>query len=128
MNGRELHELAEARAQELPGATLSNPFGPGSDVYKVRGKMFALLTATGGVPIVNLKITPEDGAALREQHSDIRPAWHMNKKHWISVHPGGSVDAELLADLVTESYLLVVEKLPRAHRPVDPAAFGRVER
>jgi predicted DNA-binding protein (MmcQ/YjbR family) len=30
-------------------------------------------------------------------------------------------------DLVTESYLLVVENLPRAERPVDPATFGRTE-
>ena len=36
-------------------------------------------------------------------------------------HPfGPEVD-----DLVTDSYLLVVENLPRAKRPVDPATFGR---
>jgi predicted DNA-binding protein (MmcQ/YjbR family) len=31
----------------------------------------------------------------------------------------------LIDNLVTDSYLLVVENLPRATRPVDPASFGR---
>lgn len=49
----------------------------------------------------------------------------MNKKHWITMTGGGRLDGQLVADLVTESYLLVVEKLPRAQRPVDPATFGQ---
>lgn len=43
-------------------------------------------------------------------------------------HPFGpdtDVDAQLVRDLVTESCLLVVEKLPRARRPVDPETFGQ---
>jgi len=39
--------------------------------------------------------------------------------------PGPSLDEELVSELVTESYRLVVEKLPRAQRPVDPDLFGR---
>lgn len=49
----------------------------------------------------------------------------MNKKHWITLHPSGELDKQLIDDLVTESYLLVVENLPHAKRPVDPAIFGR---
>ena len=49
----------------------------------------------------------------------------MNKRHWITLHPGPSLDPELVGDLVTDSYLLVVAKLPRARRPVDPQLFGR---
>ena len=51
----------------------------------------------------------------------------MNKQHWITLHPGGNLQKQLVEDLVTESYLLVVENLPRAERPVDPATFGRTE-
>jgi predicted DNA-binding protein (MmcQ/YjbR family) len=47
----------------------------------------------------------------------------MDKKHWITLHPGGGIDAGLVDDLVTESYLLVVEGLPKRRRPVDPETF-----
>ena len=84
-----------------------------------------LLTDATGDPIVILKTDPEDGKALREQHEDITPGYHMNKKHWITLHPSGDLSKRLIDDLVTDSYLLVVENLPRAKRPVDPVTFGR---
>jgi predicted DNA-binding protein (MmcQ/YjbR family) len=47
--------------------------------------------------------------------------------HWITLGPGPGIDAQLVEDLVTESYLLVLERnLPRAQRPVDPDTFGQV--
>lgn len=48
----------------------------------------------------------------------------MNKKHWITVRPGETVDRALLRELVTDSYRLVVGGLPCAARPVDPESFG----
>jgi predicted DNA-binding protein (MmcQ/YjbR family) len=127
MDGEQLQEHAQARAQELPGADLEHPFGPGWNVYKVRDKVFMLLTEITREPIVIVKAVPEEGEALREQHEDITPGYHMNKQHWITLHPGGNLQKQLVEDLVTESYLLVVENLPRAERPVDPATFGRTE-
>lgn len=124
MSGEELQELARARVQELPGAGLEHPFGPGWDVYKVREKVFMLLTDVTGEPIVILKTDPEDSKALQEQYAEITPGYHMNKKHWITLHPSGDLQEQLIEDLVTGSYILVVEKLPRAKRPVDPARFG----
>ena len=124
MDGDELQEHARARVQELPGAELEHPFGPDWEVYKVRGRVFMLLTDRGEESIAILKVDPEDSKALREQHADITPGYHMNKKHWITLHPGGELRKPLLDDLVTDSYLLVVENLPRAKRPVDPALFG----
>ena len=127
MDGEQLQEHAQARAQELPGADLEHPFGPGWDVSKVRDRVFMLLTEITGEPIVIVKAVPKEGKALREQHEDITPGYHMNKQHWITLHPGGNLQKQLVEDLVTESYLLVVENLPRAERPVDPATFGRTE-
>jgi predicted DNA-binding protein (MmcQ/YjbR family) len=128
MNGEELQELARARVQELPGADLEHPFGPGWDVYKVRDKVFMLLTDVTGEPIVILKTDPEGSKALQEQHAAITPGYHMNKKHWITLHPSGDLQKQLIDELVTESYLLVVENLPHAKRPVDTATFGRNNR
>lgn len=122
MDGRTLQEVARARALELPAATLSRPFGPEYDVAKVLGKMFLLLTEVKGVPVVVLKAEPRDAEALRSMHAEITPGYHMNKRHWITLNPGG-LEADFVRELVTDSYLLVVETLPRARRPVEPAAF-----
>ena len=122
-----LQQYARDRVEELPGAELEHPFGPDWEVFKVRGKVFMLLTEITGEPIVIVKAAPEDGKALRELHEEITPGYHMNKQHWITLHPGGGLQKDLVEDLVTESYLLVVENLPRARRPVDPATFGRRE-
>ncbi|ASN38307.1 cytoplasmic protein [Arthrobacter sp. 7749] len=119
-----LQQHARNRVEELPGAELEYPFGPDWDVYKVRGKVFMLLTEITGEPIIIVKANPEDSKTLREQHQDITPGYHMNKKHWITLKPCGDLQKVLVDDLVTESYLLVVEKLPRAKRPVDPEIFG----
>ena len=127
MRGDELQRIAAARTQELPGSSLTHPFSEGWDVWKVCGKVFMLQTARTGDPIVTLKAAPADSAVLREIYPDITPGYHMNKRHWITIRPGGAVDAGLLIDLVTESYLLVVEGLPRWRQPVNPRTFGQRE-
>lgn len=126
MDGVQLQELAAARTNELPGAYLDHPFGPDWEVFKVRGKVFMLQTRVTGDPMVTLKATPADSATLREAYPDITPGYHMNKKHWITLHAGGNLDKQLVEDLVTESYLLVIEKnIPHGERPVDPQTFGQ---
>lgn len=125
MDATRLHDCARERAAELPASTAGFPFGPDHEVHKVCGKVFLLMTELAGDPVATLKVDPEDSEFLREAHPDITPGYHMNKRHWITVRPGGPADEQLLRDLVAESYLLVVEKMPRAQRPVDPASFGR---
>lgn len=124
MDGQRLQRCAADRAEELPGAELTHPFGEGWDVFKVRGKVFMLHTVLAGESIVILKADPEDARILREGNADISPGYHMNKTHWITLHPGGELDAGMVEDLVTESYLQVLEhNVPRSAWPVDPAMF-----
>ncbi|WP_154653278.1 MmcQ/YjbR family DNA-binding protein [Corynebacterium halotolerans] len=136
-DGQTLQEIAQERAESLPGAVLEHPFGPGYGVYKVRGKMFLLLTSvpehsTGygvrdserGQRVIVVKAEPDDAEALRRQYEDISPGYHMNKRNWITVAPGHSIGRKLVEELVTDSYRLVVATLPRARRPVDPETYG----
>lgn len=126
MDGTALQRRATERAQELPGAVLTYPFGEDWEVFKVCGKVFMLQTEVAGKLIVTLKATPADGAVLRAAQSDIVPGYHMNKRHWITLLPDGTLDPELVDDLVTESYLLVIEKnVPKSQWPVDPKTFGQ---
>ncbi|GAA4801787.1 MmcQ/YjbR family DNA-binding protein [Streptomyces ziwulingensis] len=93
------------------------PFNPGTSVFKVLGKMFAL-TALDARPLtVNLKCDPEDALRLRAEHEGlIVPGWHMNKRHWNTVTAAGALPDPLVRELVEDSYDLVVAGLPRADR------------
>jgi predicted DNA-binding protein (MmcQ/YjbR family) len=120
MTGPDLQDRARACADTLPEAEPGFPFGPEWEVYKVRGRVFLLLTAVTGTPMVTLKATPEDSEALRQTYRAIIPGYHMNKRHWLTLTPSEELDDGLIEELVTESYLLVVEKLPKSQRPPDP--------
>jgi predicted DNA-binding protein (MmcQ/YjbR family) len=120
MDGKTLQETARERAESLPAGTLEHPFGPDWEVFKVHGKVFMLMTEVPGRPVVILKSDPSDAEALRAAHADITPGYHMNKKHWITLSPGNSIDDNLVEDLVTDSYRLVVDTLPKSRRPVAP--------
>jgi predicted DNA-binding protein (MmcQ/YjbR family) len=125
MNGPALHKTAADCAEELPGAQLEHPFGDDWEVFKVRGKVFMLMTEVPGRPVVILKADPGEAHALRQQNSNITPGYHMNKKHWITLEGGEAIDEELVQELVTESYRLVVGQLPKSQQPVDPHTYGR---
>jgi predicted DNA-binding protein (MmcQ/YjbR family) len=104
---RELQKLADHVAVNLPGADLEHRLDPNWDLYKVRGKVFMLITDLPGRPVVVLKADPDKAVALRAQYADITAGYHMNKRHWITVEGGGAVDEKLVKELVTDSYQLV---------------------
>ncbi len=100
----------------MPGTEETLPFGPDVLVYKVGGKMFALM-APDEVPVtVNLKCDPDQALALRDRYEDVRPGYHMNKRHWNTVVLGGGVPDAELRRMLEHSYELVVASLPRARR------------
>ena len=129
MKGEALQAAARRCARNLPSTALYE-FAPGWIAASVRGKWFMLLTevpqhtraqearAIAGQPVVIVKADPSDAASLREAHADITSGYHMNKRHWITLAPGGSLTEQLVEELVTDSFKLVHETLPRAERPV----------
>lgn len=92
------------------------PFGPEALVYKVKGKMFAILAMREGREYVTLKVVPEDGEVLTSQFNDITPGYHTNKRHWITIYYPGDVEDGLIEDLCERSYQLVVKKLPKSQQ------------
>lgn len=97
-----------------PSATRDNPFGPQVDVYRVGGKIFALVSLDEDQWVI-LKALPEDVLALCQEHEFIRPGYHMNKRHWITVDLAlGGFPVEV-KQLIDESWLLVCESLPKSH-------------
>ncbi len=101
----------------MPGAVEEYPFGDEVSVFKVGGKMFALVSLDGDPGFVNLKCDPGWALELREQYAAVRPGYHTNKVHWNSVDLDGSVGDEELREMVEQSYGLVVAGLPKRARP-----------
>jgi len=94
------------------GVTEEFPFNETALVFKVMGKMFALINVDS-FEVISLKCDPEKGAELREEYSGINYAYHFNKKHWIGVATDGSVPEQLMYNLIDYSYELVVSKLSK---------------
>jgi predicted DNA-binding protein (MmcQ/YjbR family) len=98
------------------GAEETFPFGPATSVFKVAGKMFALSRLDGDPLSVSLKCDPLLAEELRAAHPAIVPGYHLNKRHWNTVVLDGSLPPQMIADLIEDSYDLVVSQLPRATR------------
>ena len=95
------------------------PFDEVTLVFKVMNKMFALTGLDSADFSVNLKCDPERAIELRDEYPDeIRPGWHMSKKHWNTVLFEGNLSSSLLRDLVDHSYELVVKSLRKADREI----------
>ncbi len=101
----------------MPGAVEDYPFGDEVAVFKVGGKMFALVSLDDEPGFVNLKCDPALALELRDRHAAVRPGYHSNKKHWNSVDLDGSLDDDEVREMVEHSYELVVSGLPRRARP-----------
>lgn len=98
----------------LPGVTEELPFGPDTLVFKVMGKVFLLTSLDSPSFSFNVKCDPEKAEELRASYPDVQPGYHMNKKHWNTVHVTGSVSSELLFSWVKHSYDLIVSALPKS--------------
>jgi predicted DNA-binding protein (MmcQ/YjbR family) len=111
-------DLAEFREYCLskPSTTEDTPFGPDVLVFKVRGKMFALAALQAVPTTVNLKCDPDLALDLRDRYDQVRPGYHMNKKHWNTVEIESGIPDADLRKMIDHSYDLVIKKLskPRA--------------
>ena len=109
-------EKLEEHLGTLKGAEGSFPFGPEALVFKVMGKMFALVSQAEEVTRVTLKCPPADGEVLVSQYDSVIPGYYMNKKHWITISLNGELPKEMIIDLSNKSYELVVSKLTKADK------------
>ena len=109
-------EEARADCADRPGAVETYPFGPDTAVFKVGGKMFALIPSSADPPTVSLKCDPDWAEVLRNAYDAVRPGYHLNKKHWNTVVLDGSIPDDEVEELIAHSYELIVESLPQRVR------------
>jgi len=93
------------------------PFGFETSVFKVAGKMFALSRLADPPLRVSLKCEPLLAQQLRAAHPGVILAgYHLNKRHWNTVLVDGTRPEPVIADMVEDSYDLVVSSLSRARQ------------
>lgn len=64
----------------------------------------------------NIKCNSEQMEELQDIYEGIKPGYHMNKKHWISVYFNEDVPDKTIKELVKQSYDLVVASLSKKER------------
>ena len=83
------------------------PFGPGAAVFKIHGKMFALVARTEKPLRITLKCDPDDADVLRSLFDAVEPGYPMNKSHWNIVTLDGTVPDGIILNMIDLSYALV---------------------
>src|SRR5260370_35933416 len=68
-----------------PGSAEACPFGDQVAVFKVGGRMLALLSLGPAPGSVSLKCDPGLATDLRGRYAAVTPGYHLNKRHWNTV-------------------------------------------
>jgi predicted DNA-binding protein (MmcQ/YjbR family) len=89
-------------------------------IYKVMGKMFAVLSVRG-VEDVLLKCDPILASVLRKDYAGVGHRSHLDRRFWINVRLDADVPLKQIRRLISLSYALVCSKLTAKQR----AALGR---
>jgi predicted DNA-binding protein (MmcQ/YjbR family) len=94
--------------------TADFPFDAETEVFRIAGKMFALLNEKQ--QSVNLKCDPVLAELLRQRFAAVTPGYHQNKRHWNTLILDGTVPDDEVLEMVRQSYSLVFAGLPRRER------------
>jgi predicted DNA-binding protein (MmcQ/YjbR family) len=110
----------EAKLDAMPGATAepmsaSRASTPGVILYKIMGKMFAILSVRGEAYVI-LKCDVCLADTLREQYAGVGHRSHLDRRFWISVSLDADVPAQEIERLVAHSYEQVASTLTRKQR------------
>src|SRR5690554_2482202 len=110
MNIEEVRELC----LQMSYATEDMPFDDKTLVFRVGGKMFALLGLDSDPASINLKCEPEHAISLREEYPEnVFPGYHMNKQHWNTVIVQLPITKSIFQEMLQHSYELIFQKLPK---------------
>lgn len=84
--------------------------------FKIKGKLFAVLSLESVPPGITFKCSPEKFSELTELEG-IVPAPYVGRYKWVLVEDVNLLPAAELKELIGESYELVVSKMGRRRKP-----------
>lgn len=109
------------------GAEETFPFGEQTSVFKVMGKLFALipLDIPDDKPAsISLKCDPSFAEILRQTYDSVTAGYHMNKKHWNTITCDDTIPEDDLREWIDQSYELVVKGLTKKDKTALKALEG----
>lgn len=115
-------ETLRRQLLSLPASQETYPFGPEVMVFKVAGKMFALLAWQASPLRLSVKAEPQQVLWWQQCYPQIGPGYHLNQRHWVTAQLDEALPWETICRLIADSYALVVAGLPKASRLALQAA------
>ncbi|MDL2243793.1 MmcQ/YjbR family DNA-binding protein, partial [Bacteroidales bacterium OttesenSCG-928-J19] len=82
-------------------------------VFKVEGKMFALIPLDNPTLQITVKCDPDKAIELREHYTCVEPAFHFNKKYWNTLYPNRDMGDDDIHYWIRHSIDEVIKKLPK---------------
>lgn len=111
-------EFLRSYCLSKPLATECFPFDDVTLVFKIMGKMFAVIPLDNPEKIV-LKCDPDYAIELRERYVGvIEGAFHFNKRYWNQISLLHNVPTSLFKYLIDHSYEEVIAKFPKKDRAI----------
>ena len=98
------------------GAVEEFPFGEEVAVFKVSGKIFALIPVESNPPRISLKCDPVLAVMLRDTYPTVTPGYHLNKRLWNTIEVDGSIPDDEISEMIDHSYNQVVKGLSKKDR------------
>jgi predicted DNA-binding protein (MmcQ/YjbR family) len=102
------------RLDAKPSAIATRPFGPDHVVYKIGGKMFAIVADDPQDVHITLKCDPVLSEIVRGRYAAITPGYHTDKRHWITIRQDQALPDAEIGRLIDHAYDIVGAKLTRA--------------
>lgn len=84
--------------------------------FCIAGKWFMLIQLDAPEPRIAVKLPPDMGEQLREQYNGVKPAYHMNKRHWNDLYLNSDLTDDTVRELIRTAFETVVAKLPKKIR------------
>ena len=107
-----------AAIEAMPGCE-ANPMARGVTLYKVMGKMFAILEVNKSKGVI-LKVDPALMDLMKSQYAGVGHRSHLDRRFWLHVDFAGDVPTDEVCRLVAHSYEQVCAGLTKRQR----AALG----
>lgn len=92
-------------------------------IYKVMGKMFAILSVRGYAYVI-LKCDPHLAETLRDQYAGVGHRSHLDRRYWISIDLEADVPLDEAKRLALHSFDQVRASLTRKQQAALAAALG----
>ncbi len=77
--------------------------------HKSNNKWFGLIFEMNDELCINLKCPPDLIPVLKDQYHAVKPAWHMNKKHWCTVEVN-NIPTDALDEIIRISFNITAPK------------------